>query len=80
MFLLANQEQRRVLRNQHPIISRNPHFKQVYKDIRVFLNAYTIHLSKIYKNTSDAGDCHEKMLQITNNNRFTVGYCVLFTK
>lgn len=78
MFLLCNQESNRVFSNIHPIINNNYEYINIYNWIRNFICRYTIHMSKLVEDNNN--NSPKKMLDCSNHNRFTIGYCVLYEK
>ena len=81
IFLLQNQEINRCLNYTHPIIQQDFALQRTYTEMRQFLHAYTLHMSKLVEGQLAPYDTPEKMLESFHNiNQFTIGYCVLFHK
>ncbi len=81
IFLLGNQEMKRVLQFIHPLIQKNQELMEEYEKIIKFLNAYTLSMSDLCEHELKKIDNSENMLSFYNIfNKFTIGYCVLFQK
>lgn len=81
LFLLQNQEIQRCLVYTHPTIQQNSTLLNTYNQIKQFLHAYTLHMSKAVEHQLSFYDSPDKMTQSFHNiNHFTIGYCVLFEK